>query len=91
MKTSFTEAILKGEDVGVRQRREEIRASDRQQLRVKKCSLIAEVVTRLGWAKLWEACLSLGGAHTTGLQKLSMAMAHHGRGSHPCLVCDIST
>ncbi len=26
------EAILKGEDVGVRQRREEIQASDRQQL-----------------------------------------------------------
>ncbi len=43
-----------GEDVGVRQRREEIWASDRQQLLdrcVKKCPLIAEVVTRVGWAK----------------------------------------
>ncbi len=91
--TAFTEAILKGEEVGPRQRREEIRASDKQQLPDKcrkKSLLIAEVVVRVGWAKLWDACFSLGVEHTTGLQKLSMAMAHHGRGSHPCPICEDS-
>ena len=41
-----------------------------------------------GRAKLWDNCLSLGYAHTLGLQRLSMLMAQHGRGSHPCPLCD---
>ncbi len=52
--------------------------------------MVAEVAKGVGWAKLWDACLSLGAATTTGLQKLSRAMVHHGRGSRSCPLCDES-
>ncbi len=44
----------------------------------------------IGWAKLWDSCLDLGGAYVSGLQRVSMASAHDGRGAHPCPCCDIT-
>ena len=43
-----------------------------------KSPLIAQVA--VGWSMLWDACLSLGGKHITGLRA---AMGHHGKGQHP--------
>ena len=41
--------------------------------------------------RLWGAALHLGTRHTEGLQALSRMLAHHGRGSKPCPLCDGST
>ena len=93
MQTEFTEGILKGETVGARQRKKEIQKIDRDRVLARceeKYPMVAEVANDVGWAKLWDTCLSLGTATITGLQKLSMAMAHHGRGSHPCPLCDMT-
>ena len=54
--------------------------------------LIAQVVSAGGsWPKLWDAALHLGSKHLQGLQNLTKLMAHHGRGSKPCPLCDAST
>ena len=49
-----------------------------------KSPLIAEVLREVGWRNLWDACLSFGGKHTTGLQKLCRIMSHRGRDQYPC-------
>ena len=80
-------------EAGLRQRKEEIQKIDRDRVLARceeKYPMVAEVANDVGWAKLWDACLSLGTATITGLQKLSMAMALHGRGSHPCPLCDMT-
>lgn len=41
----------------------------------------SEVVSRIGWARLWDAALDLGAKAVKGLQFLSRIMSHHGRGS----------
>ena len=51
---------------------------------VEKSHLIAEVAKDISWSKLWDTCLSFGEKYTTGLQKLSRVMSHHGRGQYPC-------
>ena len=59
---------------------------------VLKAPLIAQVVSAGGsWPKLWDAALHLGSKHLQGLQNLTKLMAHHGRGSKPCPLCDAST
>ena len=50
--------------------------------------MIALVAREVGWGRLWDACLGFGERHTTGLKKLSRLMSHHGRGQHPCPLCD---
>ena len=47
-----------------------------------KSPLIAQVA--VGWSRLWDACLSLGGKHITGLRAAEQLMGHHGKGQHPC-------
>ena len=44
--------------------------------------------SRIGWARLWDGALNCGGKAVRGLQMLSRAMSHHGRGSQPCQLCD---
>ena len=41
-----------------------------------------------GWARMWDATLNFGVQHTRALQMLSRVMSHHGRGDHPCPLCD---
>ena len=36
--------------------------------------------------ELWDACVSLG----KRVEEASRVMGHHGRGQHPCLLCDSS-
>ena len=43
------------------------------------------------WPKLWDCALHLGSKHLKGLQNLTRLMAHHGRGSKPCPLCDAPT
>ena len=90
--TGYTDRILRGEIVGSREMAEDIRRNDRHQLLGRcevKSPLIAQVAVEVGWSRLWDACLSLGRQHTAGLQKLSRLMGHHGRGQHPCPLCDL--
>ena len=71
--------------------REAIRKSDKVKVlsrRGEKRKGIACVERCVGWARLWANCRSLGYALTLGFQRLSMLMAHHGSGSHPCPLCD---
>jgi hypothetical protein len=41
--------------------------------------------------RLRDAVLHLRTRHTAGLQALSRMLAHHGRGSKPCPLCDSNT
>ena len=93
---NYTDTILAGADgVGMREIKRVVRQADRVR-QLEKCTerapLIAEVVCRGGsWMRLWDAALHLGTRHTDGLQALSRMLAHHGRGSKPCPLCNGST
>ena len=52
--------------------------------------LIAQVERQAGWARLRDAALDYGVSHTRGLQLLSRVLSHHGKGNHPCPLCDIA-
>ena len=92
-RTNFTDTILTdANNVSLRIIKKTIRGIDREKL-VQKCSnkspTIAAVVSKAGsWPKLWDSALHLGSRHTIGLQNLSSLMSHHGRGLHPCPLCD---
>ena len=89
--TNYTEDILRGEVVGSREIKENIRDNDRQRLLCQcdeKSPLIAEVAREVGWRNLWDICLSFGEKHSIGLQKLCRIMSHHGRGQYPCPLCE---
>ena len=93
MMTRYTENIVRGEVVELREVKEKIRKNDRQKLFsqcVEKSPLIAEVAKDIGWSKLWDTCLSFRENYTTGLQKLSRVMSYHGRGRYPCPLCENS-
>ena len=49
-----------------------------------------EVEEKVGWARLWDASMDLGVCHIRGLQFLSRAMSHHGRGCRPCPLCNVT-
>ena len=52
-------------------------------------TIIACIIRKGGsWPKLWDSALHLGSRHTIGLQNLSRLLVHHGRGLHPCPLCD---
>ena len=53
--------------------------------------MIVKVAQHPGWAKLWDHTLDLGGKAVLGLQIISRAMSHHGRGKHPCHLCEDHT
>ena len=57
-----------------------------------KAPPIAQVVIKGGsWSRLWDCASHLGSRHLRGLQNLTRLMAHHGRGTKPCPLCDDST
>ena len=88
---AFTDRLLKGELRWGRSLKEEIRRVDCAQL-LDRCDLraplIAQVKRRAAWVRLWDAALDYGVSHTRGLQLLSRVLSHHGRGNHPCPLCD---
>ena len=51
----------------------------------------AKVVECPGWAKLWDHALDLRWKDVVGLQMISRAMTHQGRGDHPCHLYDDPT
>ena len=87
----LTDSLLERCPLTRREVREEILKRDRRMVLLKcqeKAPVIAEVAERVGWARLWDNVLGYGGKAVRGLQHLSRAMSHHGRGSHPCCLCD---
>jgi len=54
-----------------------------------KTVMVAKVTEHPGWAKLWDHFLDLGWKVVLGLQMLSRAMSHHGRGKQPCQLCEV--
>jgi len=91
--TNFTDAVLlDGNTVSQRTIKKTIRGIDKEQL-IRKCSgtspCVADITIEGGsWPKLWDTALHLGSRHTIGLRNLARLMAHHGRGLHPCPLCD---
>ena len=83
--------MLNGNAAAAREMKETVCREDRQML-VDRCwvkaPVIAEVARRVGWARLWDVTLDIGGKAVRGLQMLSRVMSHHGRGSRPCPLCD---
>ena len=89
--TQYTGSIMRRSGSTVREMKEEICKQDRLKLVErcwKKAPIIADVVSRISWAKLWDATLDLGGKAVRGLQFLSRIMSHHERGNRPCQLCD---
>ena len=44
-----------------------------------------------GWGKLWDHVLDLGWKAVLGLEMVSRAMSHHGRGERLCHMCDATS
>ena len=90
---AFTDRLLKGELMWGKNLKEEIRRVDHAQL-LNRCGLraplIVQVERQAGWARLWDAALDYGVSHTRGLQLVSRVLSHHGKGNHPCPLCDIA-
>ena len=84
----FTVRLRKGELMWGNNLKEEIRRVDCAQL-LDGCGLraplIAQVERRAGWARLWDAALDYEVSHTRGLSRV---LSHHGKGNHPCPLCD---
>ena len=89
--THFTNDILEGRDLSFKHLKETIYTQDRDQ-QLQRCSVkatvIAELAIRGGWSRAWDAALDLGEKSIRGLQYLSRVMSHHGRGNHPCPLCN---
>ena len=88
---AITEKLMKGELVWSRSLKDDIRRVDRERLLERcmvKVPIVAEVEERVGWARMWDATLNFGVQHTRALQMLSRVRSHHGRGDHPCPLCD---
>ncbi len=89
MHTIFTEGILKGRLWGPERGRRRYR-------KIESLPGVRRSLLRLQkWQRVWggpsfgmPALASEQHPLATGLQKLSRAMVHHGRGSRPCPLCD---
>ena len=92
--TCFTEAITSKNSCCLREMKKAIMEVDRRSL-LERCEekvpMGAKVAECPGWAKLWDYALDLGWKAVAGLQMVSRAMSHHGRGNHPCHLCDDPT
>ena len=92
--TCFTKMITSKKECCLREMKKAIIGVDRRML-LEKCAekapMIAKVAELPGWAKLWDHTLDLGGKAVLGLQMISRAMSHHGRGKHPCHLCEDHT
>ena len=55
---------------------------------LEKAPTVVEVSRWIGWAWLCDAALDFGWKTMKGLQLLSRALSHHGKGNHPCHLCD---
>ena len=82
----YVDSIMSRSAVSVREMKEVIYQRDRLKL-VGRCwekaPVIAEVANQVAWARLmgWDGAPNFGGKAVRGLQMLSRAMSHHGRGS----------
>ena len=93
--TGFIEMMIAGrKECCLREMKKVICSIDRRTVLVKyaeKAPTIAKVAEHLGWVKLWDQTLDLGGKAVLGLQMISRVMSHHGRGMHPYHLCKEET
>ena len=85
--THFTESITSKNLCCLREMKKAIMKVDRRKLLERceeKAPMIVKVAESPGWARLWDHALDLGWKAILGLQMISRAMSHHGRGDHPC-------
>ena len=89
--THFTNVIMNGETFSSKEMKKTLVDRDKK-IRMKRCvekaPMIAMIAESPGWARLWDNALDLGWKAVLGLKMLSRAMSHHGRGEHPCHLCD---
>ena len=92
--TEFTSDIINREVCSLKEMKKIIMEANRK-IRMERCGekapLIAKVAKSPGWAKLWDNALDRGWKAVLGLKMLSRVMSHHGRGEHPCQMCDAAT
>ena len=88
--STFTYIILSGILGSIREMKKKILELDKKLADkcLEKAPMVAEVWRRIGWAWLWNAVLDLEWKTVKGLQQLSRALCHHGRGNHPCHLCN---
>ena len=92
--TRFAEAILSKNACSLREIKKVIMEVDKTKILERcgeKAPMIAKMAVCPGWAKLWDHALDLGWKAVLGLQMVSRAMSHHGRGDHPCHMCEDKT
>ena len=90
----FTTKVIT-DDCSQREMKSIIQSLDKE-VTIEKCTSkappIAQVVIKGGsWPRLWDYASHLDSRHLRGLQNLTRLMAHHGRGTKPCPLCDDST
>ena len=89
--STFTDIILNKSLDSIREMKKEILQLDKKKRAdrcLEKASMVAEVSRQIGWAQLWDDALDYGWKTVKGLQLLSRALSHHGKGNHPCHLCD---
>ena len=89
--TGFTDDIINRSTRSLKEVKKMLHGQDKKRLLERcreKASQIAVVAESIGWSKLWDMASDLGWKAVMGLQMLSRAMGHHGRGNHPCHLCN---
>ena len=87
----FTDDIINRSTRSLKEVKKMLHGEDKKRLLERcreKASQIAVVAESIGWSKLWDMASDLGWKAVMGLQMLSRAMGHHGRGNHPCHLCN---
>ena len=87
----FTDDIINRSTRSLKEVKKMLHGQDKKRLLERcreKASQIAVVAESIGWSKLWDMASDLGWKAVMGLQMLSRAMGHHGRGNHPCHLCN---
>ena len=89
--THFTNDILNKSACSFKEMKKAVMDADkktRMERYKEKAPMIAELAESPGWCKLWDHALDLGWKTVLGLKMLCRAMSHHGRGEHPCQLCN---
>ena len=89
--THFTNVILNKSACSFKEMKKAVMDADkktRMERYKEKAPMIAELAESPGWCKLWDHALDLGWKTVLGLKMLCRAMSHHGRGEHPCQLCN---
>ena len=91
--THFTNSIISKEVISIREMKNVITDVDNN--RIVRCKEKTPMIVRMaeapGWLKVWDHGMDLGWKAVLGLKMLSRGMSYHGRGEHPCHLCDAAS